>query len=320
MENKYDIAKSETVMKPQEHKELESQIYDAKVEQDVYRCIELLADSLGYALPKERYPKISISESMPSSCYNVKTNHITIKASHIGDGWAYAEEAAHALRELIHPHEDDELISEFYGRLGAKLIQKFSADAGLEGLFNRKPSDTEALMKSAEDLVETNEAFEAYPALCRDYAGRLYEAALAACKQAENSNESLNAIFEQKLSPLINSAGKAAPTIVKPYQQLVSDLIPYLEKEGAQLSKKEQLSYCNEYVELTKQQADENLNEDSTLEMLEEATGRVLAHAVGYSAADEISLDDVIAKHRDIFTWPTTQTENYIRGELENGT
>lgn len=138
--------------------------YNENVEKNVHRCIEVLADSLGYSVSRKKFPRVFIVKGIDyKGGYNPKHNFIAISDKEAENGWVLAEEAAHAISKLtgkwIQLYKAPWYAEECRGRLGARIIEKCARETGLEHLFTGKersmPEDIELDTDGPSQLWET---------------------------------------------------------------------------------------------------------------------------------------------------------------------
>lgn len=121
------------------------------VEADVHRCYEILTKGLGHDVKKIWYPSTYVSEKGCSG-YDPRLRVITITPDKMGNGWTLAEEASHFFRDYLGRCDAEWRVEEFYGRLGARLVDKLAGKTDLRHLFENSKRSTP--QKLADEQVK----------------------------------------------------------------------------------------------------------------------------------------------------------------------
>ena len=151
---------------------IQSKIYehDANVEADVHKCLDILTTGLKCDINKWYYPTTYITKK-PKDCphYDPRLKMVFLTPKSISDGWTLAEEAAHALRVILESKDapcyvKEELwhVEEFYGRLGARLVQNqcyehYELDKLFEG---RRPSSPQKIADKEMAVINKGKKLE----------------------------------------------------------------------------------------------------------------------------------------------------------------
>ncbi|MBW3002487.1 hypothetical protein KY338_05005 [Candidatus Woesearchaeota archaeon] len=120
---------------------------ETQVRDDVYKCIELLADWGGITVPREAYPEVTaVGEH---SYYHPLENRINISLDTKEPGAARFEEASHFLRDFARPKTlIDKLgitkkasnVDEFFGRISDIIGREIIKNSTLKNIFeNEEP-------------------------------------------------------------------------------------------------------------------------------------------------------------------------------------